>query len=98
MNTSQVEQIQFGTKDLVIEGPTFKYVTSMITPASQGSRQVSTQNSYAKLTSDRLMTGPGNKPTCFSFGNDLMPTNSVSSVVPDHHRFKLKHLEVYDLK
>ena len=33
--TSDVEYIKFGTTDLVIEGPRFGKVTSMITPANQ---------------------------------------------------------------
>ena len=85
----------------MINGPEFGIVTSTITPASQAN------NDQSMRTIDFGGGGRGNnssagpitmaQPSCFSFGNDLMPTNSVSSIVPGHHTFRLKQLEVWYL-
>ena len=104
--TRDVDYIKFGTTDLVIEGSKFKYVTSMITPANQASHD----NNASRMeyaggrnfnNNNNSMSGGQNQstgvPSCFSFGNDLMPTNSVSSIVPGHHRFEINKLEVWQL-
>ena len=87
--TSEVTYIRFGTTDLVIKGPHFNEITSMITPANQGSNGDSlSRMDFGGRGNNSMSQGPGQistvQPSCFSFGNDLMPTNSVSSIVPGY--------------
>mmetsp|Transcript_6864 Transcript_6864/g.8167 ORF Transcript_6864/g.8167 Transcript_6864/m.8167 type:complete len:91 (-) Transcript_6864:79-351(-) len=81
MEASEVRQIKFGTTDLVIEGLKLNRVTSKITPASQ--------------VGESGRPGQHEQPSCYSFGSDLLPTNSLSSIVPNYHNFHIKQFEVW---